>query len=34
MVSGEKREAGWEELFIAIWETAVRNDYEDAKIQN
>jgi hypothetical protein len=27
---GEKKEAGWEELFIAIWETAVRNDYEEA----
>jgi hypothetical protein len=27
---GEKKEAGWEELFIAIWETAVQNDYEDA----
>jgi ribonuclease D len=27
---GEKREAGWEELFATIWETAVRNDYEEA----
>jgi hypothetical protein len=30
MASGEKREAGWEELFATIWETAVRNDYEEA----
>lgn len=30
MSCGEKKEAGWEELFIAIWETAVRNDYEEA----
>jgi hypothetical protein len=27
---GEKREAGWDELFCTIWETAVQNDYEDA----
>jgi hypothetical protein len=27
---GEKREAGWDELFVTIWETAVLNDYEDA----
>lgn len=26
----KKREAGWDELFIAIWENAVRNDYEEA----
>ena len=30
MASGEKREAGWEELFATIWETAVQNDYHDA----
>jgi hypothetical protein len=30
MASGEKREAGWDELFFTIWETAVQNDYEDA----
>lgn len=30
MAIGEKREAGWEELFATIWETAVRNDYEEA----
>jgi hypothetical protein len=27
---GEKREAGWDELFCTIWETAVQNDYEEA----
>ena len=30
MASGERREWGWDELFIAIWENAVRNDYNDA----
>ncbi len=30
MGRGEKREAGWDELFIAIWENAVQNDYEEA----
>ena len=30
MASGERREWGWDELFCTIWETAVRNDYEDA----
>lgn len=30
MAIGEKREAGWDELFIAIWENAVQNDYEEA----
>jgi hypothetical protein len=30
MASGEKRECGWDELFYTIWETAVRNDYEEA----
>jgi len=30
MASGEKREAGWDDLFITIWETAVQNDYEEA----
>ena len=30
MGCGEKREAGWDELFCTIWETAVQNDYEDA----
>jgi hypothetical protein len=30
MAIGEKREAGWDELFIAIWENAVQNDYKDA----
>ncbi len=30
MASGKKREAGWDDLFIAIWETAVQNDYEEA----
>lgn len=30
MASGEKRETGWDELFIAIWENAVQNDYKEA----
>ena len=30
MASGKKREAGWDELFFTIWETAVQNDYNDA----
>ncbi len=30
MASGKKREAGWDGLFIAIWENAVQNDYEEA----
>ena len=30
MSCGKKREAGWDELFFTIWETAVQNDYEDA----
>mgnify|MGYP001092671016 CR=1 FL=1 len=30
MASGKKREAGWDELFIAIWENAVQSDYEEA----
>jgi hypothetical protein len=30
MAIGEKREAGWDELFIAIWENAVQNDYKEA----
>ena len=30
MASGKKREAGWDELFCTIWETAVQNDYNDA----
>lgn len=30
MASGKKREAGWDNLFFTIWETAVQSDYEDA----
>jgi len=30
MAIGERREWGWDELFIAIWENAVQNDYEEA----
>lgn len=30
MAIGEKRETGWDELFIAIWENAVQNDYKEA----
>ena len=30
MVCGEKKEVGWDELFITIWENAVQNDYNDA----
>ncbi len=30
MASEKKREAGWDELFYTIWETAVQNDYEEA----
>ncbi len=30
MGRGEKRKAGWDELFYTIWETAVQNDYEEA----